>query len=253
MPRELFAYFVEEPCNSEFTDLEIPTLFDVLRENKRFSIDESDTRSPILYRDFGEIDSIAHRKGIASKTYKKAVSDVIKRIGQEAGNQDLTVIFSDHGTSDIKRRIDLLKVLRGSKPVLGKDYLYFLDSTMCRFWFFNSSSKFSIMERMRRFGHFVTEEEKKEWGLSFQTNAYFDEILVVPQGVEIYPNFFHPIYPNYIKAVHGYHPLELEAYGILASSQQINSNAPTIFDIAPSVLKALEVVQPNDWVGKSVL
>jgi hypothetical protein len=252
MPRELFECFVEESNGSKSTDLGFPTLFDILRDNDRFS-DKGALRSSVLHKDFGEIDCIAHRKGIASETYTKAVYNVIKKISKEASNQDLTLIFSDHGTSDIKKRINLLKILSGCTPELGKDYLYFLDSTMCRFWFFDPSSKASIMERLRPFGHFVTEDEKRNWGLSFQTNAYFDEILVVTQGVEIYPNFFHPVYPNYIKAVHGYHPTESEAYGIIASSQQINSNTPTIFDIAPSVLKALDVNQPNEWVGKAVL
>ncbi|MHB8565656.1 MAG: hypothetical protein ACYC7D_05000 [Nitrososphaerales archaeon] len=229
-------------------------LFDVLREHGlRIAYEEPTNDCDVLIRNIGDIDLIAHRSGTESNAYTNAVIERILQIKKEAEQQELTILFSDHGASDVIKRVDLLRALTKLPFVFGQDYLVFLDATICRFWFFNYEAKEPILSTSRKYGRLVTRAEKEDWGIDFDDNRFGDEIFVAYPGSEIYPDFFHPIYRNYMKAVHGYHPDDEEHYGILATSKPLRFNAPTIFDIAPTVLAYFGIECPKQWVGRSLI
>ena len=54
----------------------------------------------------------------------------------------------------------------------------------------------------------------KRSGINFSNNKYGDVIFLAKPGIAVYPNCFHGIFPNYIKALHGYDPEDDDSYGI---------------------------------------
>jgi predicted AlkP superfamily pyrophosphatase or phosphodiesterase len=213
--------------------LSVPTIFDKFREGskkfliydwpqviteKKNSIDVSfgDDKTKtdkflslakkerdIYFIHFLDLDEIGHKFGPESEEMEKVLlneDNCIRKIFSELRIEENNfLIFSDHGMLNVKETFDLKAVL----PEFNKGYIYFLDSTMARFWFFDEGVKRQVLEILKncKKGHLLTEKEKGEHNLNFKDNFYGDEIFLADSGVLILPNFFQN---NLIKGVHGY-------------------------------------------------
>jgi hypothetical protein len=150
-----------------------------------------------------DLDEIGHKFGPESEEMKKALlneDNCIKKIFSELKIEEHNfLIFSDHGMLNIKGTLDLKSIL----PKFNKGYIYFLDSTMARFWFFNEEVKKQVIEILKNCGggHLLTKKEKDKNNLNFKDNFYGDEIFLADSGVLILPNFFQD---KPIKGIHGY-------------------------------------------------
>jgi len=131
------------------------------------------------------------------------------------------IFLGDHGMVPVQEYLDVEIVLKSSSKRMGlalhKDYIYFLDSTLCRVWFLSDKarSKFAPVlkdnSKLNDKGVFVDEKlasvEKIPWG----DRRYGDLIWWAKPGILIHPDFFHRV--EKLKGMHGYDPNIVESQG----------------------------------------
>lgn len=167
---------------------------------------------------FLQLDSISHKFGPDSREVADHVQKIDKWIADYLRGEKF-IIHSDHGMAKIENEVDVLKVINQTPFKMGKDYLVFLDSTMARFWFFNPHIFVVFKEKLGSLGmgHFLTHQEKIEFGYDFADNRYGDEFFVLDEGSIILPNYFQKKAP---KGMHGYLP-KGDQIGIFLSNLEL--------------------------------
>jgi len=186
--------------------------------------------SQVIIRYIATLDACGHFYGPNPKMFKEKIRDIerlilesYKRLSAEY-DVDL-VIFSDHGMTSVKTKYDLLKRLETIDTLkIVKDYLVFIDSTIARFWFFNTRAKERITQNLENIncGHILESDEIAEYGLRFKDNRYGDLIFVAEPGVEFFPSFMRPLRFPFIgsdpKGLHGYTPEHPSTRGVFMYS-----------------------------------
>ncbi len=161
--------------------------------------------SEILFLYISDLDSIGHEYGITSSEYQKTfelinnfVTDIISYDNSEL------IVFGDHGMVDVDNYLDLNSTISQLPLSVPKDFLYFLDSTMARFWFFNEHARELIKEKFTSIpgGKWISEKEKEEGKFNYSNNIFGDEIWWVNKGNTIYPDFWQG--NRAPKGMHGY-------------------------------------------------
>lgn len=232
IPFKLLPYFepVEKKVPYEARYLNGRSIFSILRKyNKSFlfhsfpvhSSYSRDVYEKILSSshpyDFifalvGDLDGVGHKYGPNSNETKntlkkvdKIIKDIYKVLRGIYNEIDL-VIIGDHGMVEVKEILDIEKRINRLDLKLGKDYVYFLDSTLARFWFFNEKAKWLITSGLSELqqGHILTEEDKSRYHLNYSHNKFGDLIFLVTPEVLIFPNFWNNTIPE--KGMHGYTP-----------------------------------------------
>lgn len=160
----------------------------------------------------GIVDNVGHKFGPFSGevTYAlRRVDRVVNKIWQflktRYGEFNL-VVFGDHGMVEVKEMVDLQAKINELGLKLGEDYVYFLDSTLARFWWFNEIAKETIKSALSgiQHGHILTEEDKSRYHLNYRHNKFGDCLFLVDPGTLIFPNFWNDSKPE--KGMHGYAP-----------------------------------------------
>ena len=202
----------------------------------------------------GEFDGLGHTYGPNSSVTINRILDFLDTIKVLKKKCKLLCVFSDHGMFPVKARVNLLAKLEKLKLNLGTDYLVFLDATMARFWFFSDKAEKKVIPTLSQLssGKILNCDELKTNGLNFKTDSYGEKIFLFKPSIEVYPNFFHPIYKNWFKGLHGYEPSAKNSYGLFATTFILKSKRGSLLDISPSILKRLEISSAKEWKGKSL-
>ncbi|MCC7551736.1 MAG: alkaline phosphatase family protein [Methanobacterium sp.] len=257
--------------------LPVQTLFDILRRKKRsitflapplvnkdelinkMAIKEINNDPDFLFIKFGELDYIGHEYGISSKksleTLKK-IDDHIKTIYStlSVNNKDFSfIVISDHGMCDVNEYYDIIGHLKRLKSKLIKDYIFFVDSTMIRFWFFNPIAKEEIYSSLRnlKIGHFLTKMEKQKFNINKIGKKYGEEIFILNEGITFFPDFFRD-FPK-PKGMHGYSKESVKPLLIIKSSKNIKKcNKIEFIDVLPTILDLMGLNIPEFCEGKSI-
>lgn len=114
-------------------------------------------------------------------------------------------VMSDHGMTPKVEGFDLLRQIDSLPVRMPHDYIALYDSTMARFWFFNSDARECISHRLTQLdcGRILTSQEQKHYGLDFDDNRYGDLIFLMHPGVLIEPSFMGKHGPE---GMHGFDP-----------------------------------------------
>ncbi len=200
-----------------------------------------------------DLDSIGHAYGPDSPEMKEALRKedlLVKKVLSEFDiEKDNVMIWSDHGMVAVTKKADLKSKL----PAFGKGYVYFLDSTMARFWFFNSSIRRKVLSilKKQKGGRVVSEKEKKRLGIDFKDNFYGDEIFLADSGTLIFPNFFNA---SFAKGMHGYDISDKNEMAFFMLNKKSKTKAKTE-DLFPTLLEMLGLKGkiPSGIDGKSLL
>ena len=161
------------------------------------------------------------------------------------------IYLGDHGMATVNQYFDaekeILSIAKNNYLELEKDFIYFLDSTLVRLWFFTEGAK-NIFEQALynsptfiNNGVFINEDianqEKIPWG----DKRYGDMIWWANTGVLVFPDFFHRV--KKYKGMHGYDPTKYEnqgtciVYGEGIEKREIKSIYLTdVFDIFKKLL-----------------
>ena len=187
-----------------------------------------------LHNNIGNPEAIAEE---LSK-YERTIKELLRAAEDNYADYTLVVI-SDHGmtplrgTSDLKLQIDKLGL------EFGKDYAAVFDSTMGRFWFFNSAARERIMKVLnsQTDAKILTRAEKQKYGIDFADNMFGEEILLVAPGIQIAPGDMglHPL-----PGMHGYSPEDKDSYACFLSNKDVPAPPQWIgndFDIMTGYIK----------------
>jgi predicted AlkP superfamily pyrophosphatase or phosphodiesterase len=188
------------------------------------------------------IDSLGHNFGPDSQELKSGLQKLDKRLEEFynkiiSHNKDTKFIFlGDHGMTKVHTILDiekeLINISKKYNLKLGKDFVYFLDSTIFRIWYLNDSSK-KIFEKelsenkvLASNGLFVDENIAREQEIPFPDRRYGDTLWMANLGVLIFPDFFHDKKPY--KGMHGYEVDDTSSKGTCIVSSE---NSEFIKDI----------------------
>lgn len=215
-----------------------------------------------IYLHFSKLDWIGHQYGPHSEEQKKALNEIDEAVRQiyiilnRTFSDVRGLIFGDHGMVKIRKHIDIQSMLIKTDLELERDYLYFLDSTQARFWFFSERSKKIVEEVLQSIpdGKVLTDDDLKRLRFRFKHNKFGDQVFVVDYGVGIFPNFFQQKSP--CNGLHGYLP---EVAGNWAkfivtgcnSAKHIDQPIEMV-DLFPTVLQLLDYKNPGDIEPQSI-
>lgn len=218
-----------------------PTLFKPI-------LDSIEDRRPcdVCIVHIGEFDSLGHRFGPHPERFEDYLNEVDSWIhklyysAKQTGLNCNLVITADHAMFDVKGMIDIESELKRIPLRVFDDYVYFLDSTIARFWFFSDRAKHLVEKKLSeiRHGHTLSQKEKEEQHISFKNNTYGDLLFWVDKGYMIFPNFFQAIASEQLNGMHGYlndHDGALIVYSDKQNAKQIVGKAIVplveVFDI----------------------
>ncbi len=164
----------------------------------------------IVFFYIGDLDSTGHKYGSNSIEYREKLEEIIEYIEQISLyylSKNIVVkklIFGDHGMVNITRNFNIIKILKKLPLRVKKDYIYFLDSTLARFWFFNDKAKEIIINSIpnSQYGAWITDEEKKKYQINYSHNKFGDAVWWASEGTLILPNFWQG--NKSVKGMHGY-------------------------------------------------
>jgi hypothetical protein len=257
--------------------LKVPTMFDLIREHDlSFQYIDTVRHSFRFMRKFNSIsgneelifvyihylDYAAHRFGIKSQLYIKYlcfVDQIVKAVVNKLvkkfpGELDI-LLFSDHGIIQTERYLNLTPFIKNS--AFGRDYVFFLDSTMIHLWYLNSSRKGEVRNMFKHLqaGSFLSEEERKQLRISFDHRLYGDDIYLLDPPYSIFPNFISLIKP---KAMHAYHPKYDHQKGFISlcssgMNYDLENADSSVIDIFPTVADLLNLKAPSTCEGRSLI
>jgi len=246
--KTLFDYLRKNKISFSYVDF--PNFFDgknsiYLRKSDKATLSKiKKIKSKVCFVFLRELDSLSHKYG----PYSDQVIEHVKFLDRELSKiKDDLIIWSDHGFLKVKGTVNLLSYLKKLNLKYGKDYVYFLDSTMARFWFRDEIIKKEVINNLKKIknGKILTDEEIKE----FHIPENQDLLFVCNPAYIVFPNFFDK--QKIPKGMHGYNPKIKEQKGFyLISTIEGKEKPAKIIDLFPTILKILKIKEPKNIDGK---
>ena len=179
----------------------------------------------------GEIDAYGHKFGPLSKHLNSKLRDLDKKLEKtidqllQINNQTCFMFLGDHGMTTVKDTINIKSILSEIAKSLtlkeSRDYVFFLDSTILRLWFFNKNdeenfyNKIIANKELMKAGIIIDNKIKDEFMLPKNDRRYGDIAWWANPGTLIFPDFFHIGKPY--KGMHGYNPNHSSTHGTFIS------------------------------------
>ena len=190
---------------------------------------------PITWVHLWDLDTITHKYGPDSKEVERKIKEIDETCKKIiTTNKDANFLFwSDHGMVPITEIINL------KKEVDLKNCLYFLDSTLARFWFNSEEKKAKVIEQLKKLpGKILTKKDMKELDVNFENKKYGDLIFLANPGVLIFPNFWNKYAPE--KSMHGYIPSIGEQQGFYILTKKNGKKDMKIINLLKDLISFLE-------------
>lgn len=126
-------------------------------------------------------------------------------------------IFGDHGMAPVAGHHDIWSGLRSLEARAPDEYLYFLDSTMARFWFFSDKARAEVTAFLQEqeFGRILPGPELEALGCAFPGNEYGEVIFLLKEGRILLPSFMGS---QPVRGMHGYHPDDAHSHTALVTN-----------------------------------
>ncbi|HVN64932.1 MAG TPA: alkaline phosphatase family protein [Candidatus Binataceae bacterium] len=139
-------------------------------------------------------------------------------------------VFGDHGMAPTKREVDIESRLSAMPIVAPDDYLYLLDSTMARFWFFSDRARDLVRSELGAGlpGKWLDRAELEKLRAWFPDRRYGEEIFLLDEGVVISPSHMGRRAPA---GMHGFHPSAAWSKSAFVSSIDYGDSLHRITDI----------------------
>jgi hypothetical protein len=222
-------YHVSEPARGEEGNLNA-----VIADLKQESIDFAFVYWP-------ELDGLMHRVGNDSPEVPQKLRSYEEKIGRLLATarehyEDIRLyVFSDHGMANCDQHINLRAKIDSLGLKLHKDYAVVYDSTMARFWFFNSDARRKITQCLRktRYGQILSDAELTDLGTLFPDRYFGELIFLMDEGALIVPSHMGQ---RPIRAMHGYHPDAPHSYASLLTNRP---NVPAGINAIPDMYKLM--------------
>lgn len=184
--------------------------------------DNNEDKYSLITLYLNELDDKGHNLGPDSSemskslvNFDKSLNDFISKIITLSPDSEI-VLVGDHGMEQVKEILDIEAILSdfdSNFNLNGKDYHYFLDSTVFRIWPLTEKGDL-LVENLKSL--FNSEKYKKLlYGLDSVSldNTTANYGWVCRSGVLIFPDFFHRVKPY--KGMHGYNPSNYNSTGFI--------------------------------------
>lgn len=150
-------------------------------------------------------------------------------IAREADCEAELSVASDHGMAPVTRQFDLVAAVQALGFRMPEEYLAIYDSSMARFWFFNSAARRMITARLNQLpcGRILTADELAREGVFFADQRFGETIFLLHPGWLAATSDFHGRgwRPT---GMHGYHPTDADSSAVLLSSHPPPASLTTI-------------------------
>ena len=163
--------------------------------------------------------------------YEREINKLYSTALSADKNASLTV-FSDHGMTPVREKVDLVSKIDALGFRMPDDYLAVYDSTMARFWFFNDRARTQIRESLKTLdcGQLLSDDELMRFGTYFPDRRFGEAIFLLDPGVLVAESDFNgrgwsP------KGMHGYHPEDPYSDAVFLSSREPARDLRSIADI----------------------
>lgn len=164
----------------------------------------------IVFLLIGDLDPVGHAFGPCSRQLEGKLAEVegiIKDIFgllQKKYGRLKAVIFGDHGMVSVRRHIDVKGALKKARSRPIEDYLFFLDSTVARFWFFNEEARREVTDILGGLsgGSIISGSERRDYRINYSHVKFGEVMFWAGGGSLIFPNFYQSASP--VAAMHGY-------------------------------------------------
>jgi len=177
----------------------------------------------------------AHRK---LEFYHEKIGRLI-RMAEDVYDEVQFYVFGDHGMAPVEGTHNLWAELDGLKLRVPEDYLFFLDSTMARFWFHTPEARTRVTELLRRHesGRILDATELTALGSKFDEDEYGEMIFLLDEGHIFVPSFMGK---EAVKGMHGYHPDARASYTTLLSNRPNFEYPRNLFELHEVLRDAAE-------------
>jgi hypothetical protein len=207
------------------------------------------------------------------QAYRKA-DDFLRRLQANARARGVSLmVLVDHGQEPVVGTIPLLRMLQES-GLPEREYSFFVELAMARFWFHTDRARTRIREGLARLPHLrqLSWPDLAAFGIRFQDDAYGELYACAEPGWIFFPHdYYQPLASLFLgltdrhqrprifqprhRGNHGYlpeHPSE-RGYVLLAEEDwRPTGDEMAIVDFAPSVLTLLGHAPPPAMRGSAV-
>ena len=179
-------------------------------------------------------DGVLHTHVSHPEKVRECLEKLTQQIGhlyaaacQTADKVNFTVI-SDHGMTPLTGTADVMGALEKSGLIFGKDYGVCYDSTMARFYYLTDKAKETIPQLLAPFpGAFLTEEEKKRYGIDHPEKIFGDDIFLLAPGIQLVPS---DMGDRPLPGMHGFSPENEHSHAVLLSNREIPEKINAVSD-----------------------
>ncbi|MGA2990432.1 MAG: alkaline phosphatase family protein [Candidatus Korobacteraceae bacterium] len=221
-----------------------------VRLESGFSRISAELRPPTQFAfwHIGDLDTIGHRNGPLSAECRRALRNIDARLA--ALNKQLRaayegvnyVVFGDHGMAEVTGIVDVAGALRRAGIVQGKGLLYFLDSTMARFWFQDEGVKDAVIQVLGDLsgGTLLTQKQRDDYHLNYPHDRFGELIFLADPGRLVSPNYFQG--RQMVRGMHGYAPEcpEQQSALVMSGPARVPAESPLkMTQLFPTVLEIL--------------
>lgn len=266
-----------------------PTLFGILGERSRYLFTKSFEALPSLAEELPSgryqlellemyaLDLFQHwhldQKEEMDRAYRKA-DDFLRRLQASARERGVSLmVLVDHGQEPVVGTIPLLRMLRAS-GVPEREYSYFLELAMARFWFHTDRARARVREGLASLPHLriLSWPDLAVCGIRFEDDAFGELYACADPGWIFYPHdYYQPLANLFLgltdrhqrprvfqprhRGNHGYLPENPSerGYALLAEDGwRAKGDEMAIVDFAPSVLTLLGHTPPPAMNGSVI-
>ena len=216
----------------------------------------TDDRTVLLLH-YGALDRCGHEYGPNSPEVRHLLPKIDEAISEvyHALNDRIrfVAIFGDHNMVEVRQTIDLNHELAKLEAKPGRDYVFFLNSPIARFWFKTRKAEQEITGLLRslaKFGKVVTGDDLSERRIPCD-EKYGQVIFWLRAGLNICPDFYHD---DELKGMHLYLDDPLRTPFIVCHNDKrlkLRENARTV-DVMPTILDLLDI-EPRGIDGRSLV
>lgn len=244
--------------DESFTSLNAEITFDD-KTNLEIALNAASQNFDLYLVYIGMIDKFGHLFGPNDPKLKAKLKELdgvlesfVKSFKGIAPNTKF-IFNGDHGMSQVVEIIDveteLLSIAARNKLKVEKDFLYFLDSTLLRLWFFNEKTASIFKSELKsnrmfsRSGFEITKEIAQNEEIPFGNTLYGDYMWIAQEGTLIFPDFFHTDSP--CKGMHGYLPKTRSTKGMCIihgdKVKNLEKNEIELTDIYHKIKESLNI------------
>ena len=193
-------------------------------------------RERVLFFYRPELDGLMHTVGPNDPRVGRTLSEYSARIeaivakARERHDEVEVYAFGDHGMAQVDHTHDLWEPLRALPLRVPDDYLYFLDSTMARFWFRTDEARRTVRGLLKTldFGRILEISELQELGAFYRDQEYGEMIFLLNEGHILVPSFMG-LSP--VRGMHGYHPDASASYTTLLTNRPPSSYPTSLLEV----------------------